>query len=140
MDEVPCTFDIPRNRTVDEIGKDDISIVTTGYEKMNFTIVLADGAKLKPAVIFKRKTKPKGNFPEGIIVTVNPKGWVVGTEMMKFWLAEVWRKRSINTIFKPKLLLISDSARAHLTHEVNKEVQLSNTQLGIIPGGLTKRI
>ena len=142
MDEVPCTFDIPRNRTVDEVGKDDISIVTTGYEKMNFTIVLAvlaNGTKLKPMVIFKRKTRPKGNFPEGIIVTVNPKGWV-DTEMMKFWLAEVWKKRSIKIIFKPKSLLICDSARAHLTQEVNKEVQLLNSHLGIIPGGLTKKI
>ena len=48
MDEVPCSFDIPRNRTVDEVGKEDISVVTTGHERMNFTIVLsvlANGTK-----------------------------------------------------------------------------------------------
>lgn len=62
MDEVPCSFAIPRNRTVDEVGKEDISVVTTEHERMNFTIVLsvlANGTKLKPMVIFKRKTMPK---------------------------------------------------------------------------------
>ena len=33
MDEVPCSFDIPRNRTVDEVEKEDISVVTTGRER-----------------------------------------------------------------------------------------------------------
>lgn len=68
MDEVPISFDLPRKFTVDLSGQKDISIVTTGAEKSNFTVVLgvlADGDKLKPMVIFKRKTVPKLKFPEG---------------------------------------------------------------------------
>ena len=140
MDEVPCTFDIPRNRTVDEVGKEDISIVTTGHEKMNFTIVLcvtANGFKCKPMVIFKRKTLPKENFIKGIVVAVNPKGWM-DSGMMKFWLENVWRKRP-KSFFKPKSILVFDSARSHLTEEVKKEVK-KHSQIAVIPGGLTKKL
>ena len=46
MDEVSVSFDIPDTRTVDEKGKKDILIKTTGNEKYNFTVILtvtADG-------------------------------------------------------------------------------------------------
>jgi hypothetical protein len=71
MDEVPCTFDMPRSRTVAEKGDEEISIVTTGSEKKSFITVLAvtaDGQKLKPMVVFKRKTIPKEKFPPNIVV------------------------------------------------------------------------
>jgi hypothetical protein len=35
----------------------------------------ADGGKLPPYVVFKRKTMPKLPFPRGIIVQVHEKGW-----------------------------------------------------------------
>ena len=47
-------------------------------------------------------------------------------EMMQIWLNEVWNKRK-NVFFKPKSLLIYDSATIHLTPEVKK--QLTNTIL-----------
>ncbi|KAK6178249.1 hypothetical protein SNE40_013057 [Patella caerulea] len=65
MDEVPLTFDIPMNRTIDAKRKDTITIRTTGHEKSSFTVVLAcsaDGGKLLPMIIFKRKTMPKEKF------------------------------------------------------------------------------
>jgi len=65
MDEVPCCFDLPGNRTVDLREAEDISINTTGAEKRRFTLVLAvraAGEKLKPIVIFKRKTCPNFYF------------------------------------------------------------------------------
>ena len=67
MDEVPVYFDIPDSRIVEEKGKKDILLSTTGSEKLRFTVVLcttAGGDKLKPMVIFKRKTKPPGQFEE----------------------------------------------------------------------------
>ena len=36
----------------------------------------ADGTKLKPVLIFKRKTAPKVQFPAGVVVHVNEKGWM----------------------------------------------------------------
>ena len=51
-------------------GVSTASIRTTGHEKSHFTVMLActaDGGKLPPYVIFKRKTLPKGmQFPRGI--------------------------------------------------------------------------
>ena len=51
MDEVPLTFDIPMNWTVDNRGTNTVTIRTTGHEKTHFTVVLAccaSGAKLPP--------------------------------------------------------------------------------------------
>ena len=70
-------FDLPRNSTVHMIGDKTVSIKTSGHEKTHFTIILAclaDGTKLKPAVVFKRKTMPKEKFPTGVLVYVQPKG------------------------------------------------------------------
>ena len=37
-------------------------------------LYLADGTKLKPTVIFKRKTLPKENFPPGVLLHCHLKG------------------------------------------------------------------
>ena len=80
MDETPMNFDMPSNQTVDIKGKKTIMIKTTVHEKTHFTVVLActaDGGKLPPMVIFKRKTMPKDKFPPGVVVHVHPKGWMM---------------------------------------------------------------
>ena len=77
MDEVPLTFDIPVNRTVDKMGAHTVNIRTTGNEKLPFTVVLtcqANGQKLLTMVIFKRKTLPKENFPASVVIKANSKG------------------------------------------------------------------
>ena len=79
MDEVPLTFDIPINRTVERTGTSAINIRTTGNEKSSLTVVLAcqaNGQKLPPMIIFKRKTLPKEKFPAGVIIKANPKYWM----------------------------------------------------------------
>jgi hypothetical protein len=58
MDEVPFTFDVPSNKTVDVEGAKTFMIKTSGNEKMHYTVVLAccaDGTKLPTLFIFKRK-------------------------------------------------------------------------------------
>ncbi|GFY16284.1 HTH CENPB-type domain-containing protein [Trichonephila clavipes] len=67
MDETPVTFDMIGSKTIDMKGTKKIPIKTTGHEKSHFTVVLsclADDTKLKPTVIFKRKTVTKSNFPK----------------------------------------------------------------------------
>ena len=71
MDETPISFDLPPNRTVDFKGQKTITVKTTGAEKSYMTVVLsclADGTKLPPMVVFKRKTMPKEKFATGILV------------------------------------------------------------------------
>ncbi|GBB89003.1 hypothetical protein RclHR1_15640001 [Rhizophagus clarus] len=58
MNEIPVSFDLPSNTTIDELDARSVSIRTTGHEKANFTVVLtcmADGTKLLPLIIFKLK-------------------------------------------------------------------------------------
>ena len=86
MDETLMFFDMPGNHTVDFKGTMTVSVKTSGGEKSHFTVVLsclADGTKLKPAVVFKRKTMPKEKLPSGIQVYVQEKGWVDETVLMK---------------------------------------------------------
>ena len=79
MDETPMFFDMLGNSTVNKSGERTVFVKTTGHEKQHFTVVLAccaDGSKLKPLVIIKRKTMPKVKFPSGVFVHVHPKGWM----------------------------------------------------------------
>lgn len=141
MDEVPLMFDCPPNKTVQEKNSTTVSIATTGHEKTSMTVVLAccaDGSKLKPMVIFKRKTMPKDDFPTGIVIEVNEKGWMNKNVMIK-WLDEVWRKRK-DAFFNPKGLLILDSMKAHLDDDVKKYATKVKASLAVIPGGLTKKL
>ncbi|XP_029974633.1 uncharacterized protein LOC115408167 [Salarias fasciatus] len=133
MDEVPLSFDIPV-KTVTSTG----SI----HERSSFTVVLgcqADGQKLPPMVIFQRKTLPKERFPAGVIVKANPKGWM-DEEKMSEWLREVYVKRPDGFAPTSPSLLICDSMRAHLTEAVKMQVKKSNSELAVIPGGLTKEL
>jgi hypothetical protein len=82
-------------------------------------------------VVFKRKTLPKGNFPKGILIAANEKGWI-NQDIMKVWVEKDWRKRK-------QSLLIMDSCRAHITDDTERLVS-KYSKLAIIPGGLTKKI
>lgn len=139
MDEVPVSFDLPRHWTVDEKGKKDIAVTTTGFEKCGFTVVLAvtaNGSKCPPLVIFKRKTVPKERFPIGIVVKANENGWM-DESMMKQWIEECWIERPNPSSNPEKSLLILDSARAHLT-ETSRTAIKEHSKIAVIPGGLTK--
>lgn len=142
MDEVPLTFDIPVNRTVDRTGARTVNVRTTGNEKASFTVVLAcqaNGQKLLPMVIFKRTTVPKENFPVGVVIKANSKGWM-DEEMMSVWLREIYVKRPGGFFHVAPSLLICDSMRAHITDGVKKQVRHTNSVLAVIPGGMTKEL
>ena len=73
------TFDVPSNKTVDVKGAKTIMIKTSGNEKTCYTVLAccADGTKLPPLLIFKRKTLPKDVIPHGIYIHVHVKdGWM----------------------------------------------------------------
>lgn len=142
MDEVPLTFDIPVNHTVARKGTSTVLIRSTGHEKSSFTVVLGchgNGQKLSPMVIFKRKTLPKEKFPAGVIIKANEKGWM-DEEKMREWLREVYVERPDGFFHASPSLLICDSMRAHLTAAVKHQVKQMNSELAVIPGGLTKEL
>ena len=97
-------FDLPPNCTIESKGKK-----TTGHERTHFTVVLAcmaDGTKLKPMVIFKRKRIPKGEKPSGVLVHCHPKGWM-DEEGIVLWLNKVWDRRP-QVLLKKKSPLVWD--------------------------------
>lgn len=58
-DQAPMFFDIPLNYIVESKGAKQVRMLSTGKEKNRITAMLccmADGHKLDPFLIFKRKT------------------------------------------------------------------------------------
>ena len=141
MDEVPLTFDVPSNKSVENKGAKTVTIKTTGHEKSHFTVVLAccaDGRKLTPLLIFKRKTMPKDKIPAGVLVHVHPKGWM-DEAGVQLWLEKVWSQRPGGLLKKPALL-VWDQFRAHTTEATKKKLQQLKTKQAVIPGGLTSQL
>ncbi|KAK9404800.1 hypothetical protein NXF25_009627 [Crotalus adamanteus] len=137
MDETPMNFDMVGNKTVHQKGEKTILIKTTGHEKSSFTVVLgctADGAKLRPMIIFKRKTMPKLKFAVGCFVHMNEKGWM-DEERVKLWLDNVWSRRPGGLIEKRSLLVW-----AHLTPSTKQRLARIKTDAAVIPAGLTSLV
>lgn len=138
MDETPMNFDMPAGKTVNKMGEKTVLVKTTGHEKSRFTVVLtcmADGTKLKPMVIFKRKTLPKQKFPKGVVVHVHEKGWM-DEQGLKIWLKQVWCSRP-GGLRKEKSLLVWDMFKCHLMDSVVAQLRSQKTDIAVIPGGLT---
>ena len=73
------SFDAPHLRTVETTGAESVPVSTTGHEKTGFNVVLAcseSRKKLKPMVISKRKTMPKENVPNGVVIHYHKKVWM----------------------------------------------------------------
>ena len=138
MDEVPVCFDMPTKRTVHEKGAKSILVRTTGHEKSHFTVVLAcmaDGTKLPPTIILKRKTMPRIAVPVGVVLRVHAKGWM-NLDGMVDWLRGVWERRP-GAFHSPNSLLVMDSFKPHKDNAIKDRLRGKGTALSIIPGGLT---
>lgn len=142
MDETSVSFDLPANKTINQKGEKTVFIKTTGHEKTNFTVVLsclADGSKLPPVIIFRRKTLPKNaNFPSGVTVRAHQKGWMDETGT-KDWLNNIWNKRPGALLRKPSLL-VWDAFAAHRSDAIKQQAERMKTTLAVIPGGLTSML
>uniref|UniRef100_A0A5S6QHM3 DDE-1 domain-containing protein n=1 Tax=Trichuris muris TaxID=70415 RepID=A0A5S6QHM3_TRIMR len=137
MDETPLTFDMLCNKTVDTKGVKSVVVRSTGHEKTRFTVVLsclADGTKLKPMVIFKRKRKPKNTFPPGVFVHYHENGWM-DENGVKLWIDKIWKKRP-GGANRPSLL-VWDAFGSHITEATTSHLNRCDTKAAVIPGGLT---
>jgi len=141
MDETPISFNLPSQTTIEEHGKRTVSILTTGHECTNFTVTLAclaDGTKLPPFIIFKLVNVPREQFPNGVYVHANPSGWMDEKEMI-WWIENIWCQRA-NLSSNPHSLLVLDSFTAHRTDVVKRHFLEKNTNIAIIPDGLTSHL
>lgn len=94
-----------------------------------------DGSKIKLMVIFKRKNVPKINNQHGVVVSAQQKGWM-DSEQMKVWIEKAWHRR-LGGLGRRKSLLVYDAFEAHVTDTVKAAFKRENTDLAVIPGGLT---
>ena len=79
-DEMAIYLDTPPNYTSEKKGVKEALLKNTEYEKLCLTVMLAataDGRKLPPLLILKRKTLPKSEaFPKDGLVRAQEKGWM----------------------------------------------------------------
>ena len=89
------------------------------------------GKKLKPMVIFKKKTMPKENLPNGVVVHCHKKGWM-DRDRMPVWGEKVWHARPV---------CFFDSFSAHIDEGIRNTFKTEHkTTTAVIPGGLTKKL
>ncbi|GFU76721.1 pogo transposable element with KRAB domain [Trichonephila clavipes] len=141
MDETPVTFDMIRNKTIDMKGTKTIHINTTGHEKSHFIVVLsclADGTKLKPMVIFKRKTVPKSNFPKGVFIHVHEKGWM-DENGVKLWIKKYLAKASRGLTESTKSISLMEQKMCDLfMEESNSDDGENDTDFDDVPEDITE--
>ena len=80
---------------------------------------------------------PRELFPQGVYIRVNKKGWCNEEEML-WWIENVWTQR--NKLGNPRSLLVLDSFRGHLVNSVKNRFKEKQTNLAVIPGGLTCKL
>lgn len=140
-DQTPVFFDMPSNTTVADKGAKSVVVKTTGNEKARLTVmlcVLADGRKLPPFVILRRKTLPKEKLPQGIVYRCQEKGWMT-SDLVLDWIKVVWNRRP-GASLKQRGMLVLDAFRGHLTPSVKKALSDEHTDLVVIPGGMTSQL
>jgi len=121
MNKTLMAFNLPNNTIIKQFNIKTISILTTKHKHSNFTIILtciANGIKLLPVIIFKLKRVPREEFPDGVIIRVNPEGWMNESEMT-WWIENIWTKRTSRRN-NPGSLLVLDSFAAHKTEVVKQ--------------------
>uniref|UniRef100_A0A8C4QJK3 HTH CENPB-type domain-containing protein n=1 Tax=Eptatretus burgeri TaxID=7764 RepID=A0A8C4QJK3_EPTBU len=137
--QTPLTFNILRQTTIAVKGERTVTINTAGHENYGFTVMLtctADGGKLPPYVVFKRKTLPKDKFPAGVIVRVQQKGWM-DEGLVQDWVHMVWSSRRDGSLSRQRSMLVLDAFRCSKTDDIKALLHRTNTDLVIIPGGMT---
>lgn len=136
MDETPVWNYMVSSTTVDKTGSKDVSLKTTGHEKVRVSVCLAakgDGTKLKPFVVFagtKRDSKSlHEEYKRRCSVASNTNGWM-NEELTLRWINEI-----VGTFAFSKRLLAWDSYEAHMTKDVKLRLKDINTESVIVPGG-----
>ena len=86
-------------------------------------------------VIFKRKTLPEINNKHGVVASAQQKGWM-DADQMKIWIEKVWRLR-LGGLGRRRGLLVYAVFQPHVIESVKAAIAGENTNLAVIPGGLT---
>lgn len=144
VDEIPVYFDLILANTVERVGVKSCIICSTGAEKRHITAVLtvtADGSMLPLMIIFKGKRQLKLKAPAGVLVCVQPKGWM-DKGLMEEYLKHIWQlyvEKMADQLGLPdhNALLVLDSFRAHTAANIEAD---HGTAHCTILGGCTSKL
>ena len=85
-------FEMPLDTTVNKKGNKWVTLRTGGNKKLRYTVMLcimADGTKLPPYIILKRKRIPRVDI-KGVIVQVQQAGRMDQSPVVD-WIKQVWQ-------------------------------------------------
>lgn len=138
MDETPLWLGMPGETSIAHCGDKSVPVRTTGHEKARFTVVLsamADGRKLKPYVVCKGIRAVKELSKEtGVVVALSRNGWM-NEELTKDWVRRAWGNLSFT-----RRLLIWDAYKCHIMPSVRSVIEQTQSDISVIPGGLTSLV
>jgi hypothetical protein len=80
-----------------------------------------NGNKLPSYIILNRKTLPKENFCNDVIVWAQ-KNVCMTSELMEDWLGCVWERRP-GALLKPRIMLAMDAFCGHLFYRIRKRLR-----------------
>ena len=136
MGQMAIYLDMPPNYTLENKGVKEVLLKTIGCGKLRLTVTLAataDGRKLPPLLILKRKTLPKSEaFPKDVIVTAQEKGRMTGKQMLE-WLEIVWGRRPRAFLNQPSIHVLY-AFKGHLTDSVKNQLRKMKTEFVCHPG------
>ena len=125
-----------------------VKVKTTGVEHLRFTVALTTGVKktengftpfqLPPLLIFKNLVKdPPGKYLAGMAVLGSKRGGTMKCSMMKeTYVKLIWKRMPGGFFNTGKSTLLMDSAKSHLSDEVEQEFTDVNSSIKIIHGGM----
>lgn len=139
-DETAVWLDPIGKRCVEQRGARDVTVQTLGHEKLRVTVMLcakANGVKLKPFVLLKRKRtvdRIVKKFSSHLVLSWAGKVWMDNT------LTKQFLQRAIGSLSFSKRLLVWDSFRCHISHETKDVLKNMKVEQAVVPGGCTKYI
>jgi hypothetical protein len=139
-DETAVFIDAAMERTIEATGAKEVIVRSTGHEKVNITVMLtaqADGTKLVPYVILRRKTPIKElekKYQNNIKFAYDIAGWTNNDLAIDF----------VNTVIGQKLfqkrMLVWDCQRSHISESTKKEFRNKKIDMVVVPAGCTKYV
>jgi hypothetical protein len=100
--------------------------------------ITANDNKLQSYIMLNRKTVTEENFCEEIIVWAQENAWMMA-ELMEHRLGCVWECLP-GGLSKPWSSLAIDVFRGHLSDRIRNKLRYKNTDLLIIPSGMTSQL
>uniref|UniRef100_A0A915LSX9 DDE-1 domain-containing protein n=1 Tax=Meloidogyne javanica TaxID=6303 RepID=A0A915LSX9_MELJA len=141
MDETAVWFDDPGGRCIDTRGAKDVTVLTTGHEKMRITVCLSarsDGKKLLPYVLVKNKrpiVRLVQQFKGKLVIN-----WAGSVWMNDGTTEDYLRKIIGGNVFGSRRMLVWDTFGSHKSESTAKVMRELKVEPAYVPGGCTKFI